>query len=57
MIKPDVTKYEALEYWDSQWQIETYADRFAKKAHLSVGVQNKKTRHVERGNGQIEINF
>ena len=57
MIKPDVTKYEALEYWDSQWQIETYADRFAKKAHLSVGVQNKKTRHIERGNGQIEINF
>lgn len=56
-MKPDVTKYEGLEYWDSQRQIEMYPDRFADKAHLSVAVYNKKTGHLERGKGQLEIKF
>ena len=33
----DVTKYESLKYWDSQWQVELYPDKWQHKNNYSDG--------------------
>ena len=56
MTKPDVTKYESLEYWDSQWQIESHPDRFNNKKHLSKNIMDEETK-MHNSHNQLVIEF
>ena len=55
-MKPNVEKYESLEWWDSQWQIEMYPDRFVKKKHLSKNIMEEETKMYKSYN-QLVIEF
>ena len=55
-MKPDVTKYESLEYWDSQRQIKMHPDRFNNKKHLSKNIMDDETKMYKSYN-QLIIEF
>lgn len=56
-MKPDVTKYESLEYWDSQRQIELYPERWEKKTNYLDGKATVKQEELKSTSAQLKMSF